>query len=70
MTLAEFHSLRGKMDATIRVDHTAGLSCRYGGLADRPVRWPGYPDHLAGSIRLNRGLGVAHVPELKSADSA
>jgi glycerophosphoryl diester phosphodiesterase len=71
LTLAQFRSLRGKMDAS---NPAATTPAGYlGGTA--AWRTDLYASHgtlmtLQDSIRLNRQLGVAHVPELKSGDAA
>lgn len=69
LTLAEFRTLRGKMDAS---DPSAATPSGY--LGGTPTwRTDLYAAHgtlmtLRDSIRLNQQLGVQHVPELKSGD--
>jgi glycerophosphoryl diester phosphodiesterase len=71
LSLAEFRTLRGKMDAS-----NAAATTPSGYLGGTPA-WRtdlyaarGTLMTLRESIRLNRQLGVSHVPELKSGDPA
>jgi glycerophosphoryl diester phosphodiesterase len=71
ITLAQFRTLRGKMDAS-----SPQATTPEGYLGGTPSwRTDLYTGRgtlmtLADSIRLNRQLGVRHVPELKSGDAA
>jgi glycerophosphoryl diester phosphodiesterase len=71
LTLAEFKTLRGKMDAS---NASAGTAAGFlGGTASwRTDLYTGRGTLLTlkESIRLNKALGVKHTPELKSGDPA
>ena len=71
LTLAQFKTLRGKMDASVPAATTA--AGYLGGTA--PFRTDLYNPHgtlltLRESIALNRRLGVKHTPELKAGNPA
>jgi glycerophosphoryl diester phosphodiesterase len=60
LTLAEFRSLKGRMEADAQGRTPAWRTDLYSGQATLMT--------LEDSIRLNRELGVRHVPELKAGD--